>query len=421
MRFARTIKAALWAGWLLVAGSAGVAGVGAATLVKDPAFLMPPETVAYAELGSPGRQWERLLNLLPGPARSIPPAWMEEWKHLRGMAVGVTQIGNPPEGVLVLYPADNDAVRQTLARLLGTALQPDGQLEGLSLFKAGDRLAVALDEDAILLGSSLDLLRDAAGRHAGGTTASSLAESQPFFSLHSASARRDNLLTAWVDADQGYRQLAERLGTELPMNLTGANLLLDLKNLKEIHGRLRVQRASLRIEIDVLHAEEHQALIYPMIRPLAWTDADLRSAPRNAAETASEYIAETARNTTRTVQRWTGVDLGRFVPFKDAAPEPETLSPIEPPDDPPPSATDSQPSLNLGRLTWLPQAIARLLQRHGAPPSRWLPGRIAAVLNHSRLILRADEDANRLTLDWTLVPIPELQALFPLLLQRGDE
>jgi hypothetical protein len=335
------------------------------------------------------------------------------------MAVGVTRVADPPMGLAVLYPADSDAVRAMLRRVLGTALAPDGEVEGLALFRAGEGLAVALDDDVILVGTSPELLRGAAARHAGKDRDVSLAGTQAFFSLHPASSRSEDLLTAWADADLSYRQWTEWMGTDLPVRLSGLNALFDLEHLQEIHGRLHVEQARLHINLEGRHADDHQALIYDVIRPLGWTDADLRSVPREAAEAITTRLGGAARHTARTLHRWTGINFERFTPPGDSLPPAPEPPPIEPP--PEPAAADPEPALNLGRLAWLPHAIARLLWNWGAPADRWLPGRIAAVLNHSRMTLRADEDANRLALEWTIVPIPELQSLFPLLFLCGKD
>ena len=114
----------------------------------DPAALMPPETLVYVELGSPGEQIETILNMLKGTpfenplaaigggnaagagagqkspadimAALLNPSMMAEFKKIKGMAVGVTAIRqNNPPSVAVLYPGKSDALRGVIIVALG--------------------------------------------------------------------------------------------------------------------------------------------------------------------------------------------------------------------------------------------------------------------------------------------------------------
>jgi len=87
----------------------------------DPAALMPPETLVYLEVGSPGKQLETILNMLKGtpfenpfavigggvaedagaPRQKSPgdilaallnPSMMAEFKKIRGFAVGLAGV-----------------------------------------------------------------------------------------------------------------------------------------------------------------------------------------------------------------------------------------------------------------------------------------------------------------------------------------
>ena len=101
----------------------------------DPAALMPPETLFYAEIGSPGRQVETILKMLKGtplenslaaigngqsqgfnsPAGIVSallnPSMMAEFKKIRGMGIGVTGIPkeNEPPAIIVLFPGKSFA------------------------------------------------------------------------------------------------------------------------------------------------------------------------------------------------------------------------------------------------------------------------------------------------------------------------
>ena len=81
----------------------------------DPASLMPPETILYVEIGSPGRQVETIMNMLKGtPVEEalstltkdagqgggpeamirgvLNPAMLAEMKKIRGIGVGITEM-----------------------------------------------------------------------------------------------------------------------------------------------------------------------------------------------------------------------------------------------------------------------------------------------------------------------------------------
>ena len=127
----------------------------------DPAALMPPETKVYLEIGSPGRQIETILNMLKGtplanplsvigsgaaananvPRQKSPgdimaallnPSMMAEFKKIRGMAIGITDIrSNNPPMILILYPGKSDALRGIILAGLGMVLTPGEPIEGM--------------------------------------------------------------------------------------------------------------------------------------------------------------------------------------------------------------------------------------------------------------------------------------------------
>jgi len=116
---------------------------------SDPAALMPPETMVYLEVGSPGKQIEIILNMLKGTpfenplavigagqkssdekspgdimAALLNPSMMAEFKKIRGMAVGFMQVPynvNNPRTIIVLYPGKSDALRGIILAGLGVA------------------------------------------------------------------------------------------------------------------------------------------------------------------------------------------------------------------------------------------------------------------------------------------------------------
>ena len=124
----------------------------------DPAALMPPGTLVYAEFGSPGRQIETILNMLKGtplenplaaiggqqatnPKQKSPgdivaallnPSMMAEFKKIRGSAIGITGVARTIRRWLrVLYPGKSDALRGMILAGLGMIGTPGEPIEGM--------------------------------------------------------------------------------------------------------------------------------------------------------------------------------------------------------------------------------------------------------------------------------------------------
>ena len=132
----------------------------------DPAGLMPPGTIAYIEIGSPGKQIETIVKMLEGTpfenplamiganqgqAASRPsphanmigallnPSMMAEFQKIRGIGLGLTGMAqNDPPFVLVMFPGKSDALRGILQMVLGMAGRPTEAVEGMSYVTFSD-------------------------------------------------------------------------------------------------------------------------------------------------------------------------------------------------------------------------------------------------------------------------------------------
>jgi hypothetical protein len=128
----------------------------------DPAALMPPDTLIYVEIGSPGRQVETILNMLrgtplenplaaigPPPDRAsspgdfvaglLNPNMMAEFKKIRGVGVGITGVAqeNPPV-IVVLFPGKSDALRGLVMGALVFLGKPVEAIEGMQCVEFPD-------------------------------------------------------------------------------------------------------------------------------------------------------------------------------------------------------------------------------------------------------------------------------------------
>ncbi len=141
----------------------------------DPASLMPPETIAYIEIGSPGRQIETILNMLKGtpveealaglnqgdgnqggPAAMIQRA--SESRHDRRMkkirGIGLGCHGTGPEqsaGHIVLFPGKNNALAALLHMGLSSLGEAADPVEGMNVVKFGDGGGAAYDDTVVIV------------------------------------------------------------------------------------------------------------------------------------------------------------------------------------------------------------------------------------------------------------------------------
>ena len=382
----------------------------------DPARLMPPDTVAYAEIGSPGRQLERLLGILSGtplenqltmmmeqraeaipeglPAGSPPmilarllnPSMINEFKKIQGLAAGAQQPLIPGETpiLVVLYPGESDALKGILHALIGGALRPAGEVAGLRVYGAEGAAFAAYNEDVILVSNMMDILRFAASQYQNHHPAASLADSQDFFSRVPMADRRDRLLTAWVDADGIYDRLTSMMGDDIPPQLLAMNAVGGLEDLKEIHLTGGLEEDGIRVGVEAEFAEGHHAMIYDLIRTPNGLGADLQGVPDNAAAVLSfrlgDATAAAVAALRQPLRRWTGLDLGRelFANIEQVAVS------IVPPEDPRTfdpagviavAITSQQPAHSRALIHGLFSPLDHILSGGGTPLGAAMPDR----------------------------------------------
>ena len=202
----------------------------------DPAALMPPETLIYVELGSPGRQVETILNMLKGTPYENPlaaigganaagagagqkspadimaallnPSMMAEFKKIRGSAIGVTGIAqNNPPMIIVLYPGKSDALRGLIMAGLNMAGTPGEPIEGMQTLNIQNATAAAYDDKVIIVAQPADQLQWCVRQYKGLISEPTLASSNKSFAKVSKKARHDNALTVWANVDETYTQI----------------------------------------------------------------------------------------------------------------------------------------------------------------------------------------------------------------------
>jgi len=318
-----------------------------AVTLPDPASLMPADTIAYAEIGSPGKQVETLLRILAGtplanplaamgggqhpttqgggPSRGRTPAGMmaallnpsmiKEFKKVRGMAVGVQDIQSGEQLSItgVIFPGDSDAVRGVLIAMIMGFGQPAEPIEGMQVVRLGSEAAAAMDDTVILVASPPQRLDWCIRQYKQLASEPTLATANELFASVDRQRRLQDALTVWVDCAALVEEIPEELRSEQQFLLV--DLLVDLKSLKSITGRVVIDPTDPFAEIAVDLTEGHTNLAYGLIRTPNLTAGGFEAVPANAAGVASFALSEVndaARTAAmRRALSLTGLDIGR--------------------------------------------------------------------------------------------------------------
>ena len=189
----------------------------------DTAALMPPDTLVYVELGSPGEQIETILSMLKGTpfenplavigggnapgagagqkspadmmAALLNPSMMAEFKKIKGMAVGVTAIRqNNPPSVAVLYPGKSDALRGVILAALGMMGQRGEPIEGMETLNIQNGASATYDDKVIIIAQPAEQLKWCIKQYKGITSEPTLASSNKSFAKISKKQRQTNFL-----------------------------------------------------------------------------------------------------------------------------------------------------------------------------------------------------------------------------------
>ena len=291
----------------------------------DPASLMPPEVIAYIEIGTPGRQVETILNMLKGtplenpfnvltmnkdpgqtgehngqapPANSggpadmvgkiLNPAMLAEFKKIRGLGVGITDIAeNNPPGIVVLFPGQSDAVRGLLQMGISMLGQTSAPIEGMTTIKFADGGGAAFDNTVfILAGPSAKgaaMLEWAVKQYKGAAHEPSLASANASFGKIGKQARQQNALTLWVNVGQTYQKLMKLLpADQVPQHLKMADSLVNFANVDDLIATLSLRETGVALEANVNFKDGSQSMAYNLIHTPNLNKASLKAVPAEA-------------------------------------------------------------------------------------------------------------------------------------------
>jgi len=253
--------------------------------------LMPAETILYVELDRPGQRLGGLLEELglladgETPGLGISPRLLEAALDLRGAAVAITAIdpqGGPPEGVLLLHPGNQDALRGLIETAVGNGGQPvepigdspTWSIEGEAFVTLTRRLVVASRQREAIAGV-LSKMR--------GDRSASFAQAESL--QRAADLRGDDLLFFHLNAEPVMPWIQQALAEEARRDpeVGMAMAFLDPESLAGVTGRLGVGRTGLALDVALELEEGHQNLAFNLLRTPALEERSLRSVPGGVA------------------------------------------------------------------------------------------------------------------------------------------
>ncbi|MFH1716411.1 MAG: sugar-binding protein [Planctomycetota bacterium] len=293
----------------------------------DPAALMPPDTLFYLEIGSPGEQIETILKMLEGTPFENPlaaigggngnaqrstggaspgnilgslmnPGMMAEFKKIRGLGVGITGVtDNNPPGIVVLFPGKSDALRGIILLAIGIFGRPIDAIEGMQCVELTDGGGAAYDDTTVILVSpkayAAGQLTWCVKQHKGTTREPTLASSNKSFAKIGRKARQENVLTVWADVDHVFAGLAGVFPAgQIPQPILMADKFADLKSIDDFIASLSIRDDGLALEANVALKDGHHCQIYDLIRTPKISKAALKAVPSEAIAVVSVGLGE---------------------------------------------------------------------------------------------------------------------------------
>ena len=309
----------------------------------DPAALMPPETLAYVEIGSPGKQVETILKMLEGTPLENPlaaiggapqggaspgnivagflnPNMMAEFKKIRGMGIGITGIApNNPPAIVVLFPGKSDALRGLVMGALVLLGKPIEAVEGMQCVEFPDGGGAAYDDNVVILATpdayTAGQLTWSVKQYKGVTHNPTLASSNKSFAKVNKKERQGNALTIWANVDQGYAALTTLFPEgQIPQDILNADGIADFKNIDDLIASFSIQENGIALEANVGFKDGHNSLAYNMFHTPKLSKAAFDVVPPGAVALLSVAPggAESARAQaiSEQIQKMTGLEIG---------------------------------------------------------------------------------------------------------------
>jgi len=261
----------------------------------DPAAFMPPDTLVYLEIGSPGKQVDTILNMLKGTPLENPlaaigrgqqggpspgdivggflnPNMMAEFKKIRGVGVGITGMTEQdPPVIVVLFPGKSDALRGLLFGALAFVGKPIEAVEGMQMVEFTDGGGAAYDDNVVILASppayTAGQLTWCVKQYKGAANEPTLASSNKSFAKINKKDRQENAFTIWANVDQAYTTLTKIFPEgQIPQHILHANGLADFTNIDDLIASLTLKEDGIALEANVTLKDGHNSLAYNLFR-----------------------------------------------------------------------------------------------------------------------------------------------------------
>ena len=271
----------------------------------DPAALMPPETLAYLELGSTGKQLETVLEMLkgtpledpllaisqmdpdalregPGPliAGLLNPAMEEEFKKIRGLAVGLVDITqDAPSVVAVMHLGESSMLRGLLMTGLSIAARPGPVIEGVQTYSIEGNVEIACDGQVFLVSAPGGRLPWMIRQYKQSFNDASLASDNPSFSKLDKAVRQENLATLWVNTDDVYARLVQQVDD---MGIIMAGGVANVASMDDLMLTVSLAAETISLDGRLRFKDGMQNMIYEMIKTPSICCAGMNGVPENA-------------------------------------------------------------------------------------------------------------------------------------------
>ncbi len=323
----------------------------------DPASLMPPETLAYIEIGSPGQQVATILKMLKGTPLENPfsvmgmkddpqstggdkqspsgheqnpvqmitallnPSMLAELEKVRGIGIGIQDVtgGRNQPAIIVLYPGKSDALKGLVQMAMTGLGSPADPIEGMTTVTFADGGGAAFDGAVVIVVTpspkSRELLQWSVRQFKGRTRQPSLASGNKAFARISKQARQQNALTLWLNVDEAYARLLKVMpADQLPPQLNMADGVVNLKDIDDVIATLSLRETGLALEAGVGFKPGYQSMAYSMIHTPNLNKAALQAIPADAVALLSFTLGAAGTPQAQAagdhIRNATGLDLG---------------------------------------------------------------------------------------------------------------
>lgn len=290
--------------------------------IFDPSALMPSDTLAYVELGSPAKALELLKKriesdslgdvakidiedgLWPDNVNELPkevimailaaPGIVAELGKMETLALGVCDIGpenETPSFIAVVDPGESDVLRGTLVAAMGLTGRPTGEVEGLPVMQIPDGPGVAFDNKIILIAYPAEHLEWSIKQYKGKSSEPSLATESASFKRLDKQARRKNLVTLWGDVDGLYKTV-QTMVPDLPPEVRLMASIANLASIDDLVMTAAIKDDGAGITATLNLNDGMQNLLYEMIKTPTLDRAGLAAVPSSAIALASMAPAD---------------------------------------------------------------------------------------------------------------------------------